>query len=101
VQDVGVSGGLIDAVYRDLAVSAPGRGRDVQDLARPTARVSATSCMSRSADTALFRDLVSIMASAVDDGGRPWPRPHVKARYADRTGQPRPILVHDPVGART
>jgi len=54
---------MIDAVYRDLAVSAPDRGRGLQDLARPTARVSATSCMSRSADTAICRYLVAITVS--------------------------------------
>jgi len=55
-----VSGRLIDSVCRDPAVSAPGQGRGLQDLARPAAQVSTISCMSRRADTAVYRHLVLI-----------------------------------------
>jgi len=61
LQDVAVSAALIDSVCRDLVVSAPGRWRDLQDLVRLTAWVSAGFCMSRPADTAVCRYLVSIM----------------------------------------
>jgi len=63
LQDVAVSAVLIDSVCRDLVVSAPGRWRDLQDLVRLTAWVSAVSCMSRPADTAICRYLVLITVS--------------------------------------
>jgi len=59
----GCPGRLIDSVYRDLAVSAPGRGPGLQDLARLAARDSPVSCMSRPADTAVYRYPVSITMS--------------------------------------
>jgi len=63
LQDVAVSAALIDSVYWDLAVSAPGRGRDLQDLARSANPVSTVSCISRPADTARYRHPVSITGS--------------------------------------